>query len=275
MTSLPEDELIDTLPEGQREKLAGVLDEYLVELEKGEPVAVEDLVARHPDLAAPLQLYAESLRALYQASRQLGSRRSEPSRDACWNRQLGDYRLIREIGRGGMGVVYEAEQLSLNRRVALKMLPFAAVMDQKQLARFANGLKTVFERGHVVGRRELRALVRKRPRQLEGEAELGRHQRRPGLRHARRRNAVEAGVDLDRVEVLADVRQRLEPTRLLRRVDHAIPIRVAPPGRSDPELGARRFHLGSLYRRAAKLASPGPHGTARTYAADSRDCRRL
>lgn len=148
MTSLPEDELIDTLPEGQREKLAGVLDEYLVELEKGEPVAVEDLVARHPDLAAPLQLYAESLRALYQASRQLGSRRSEPSRDACWNRQLGDYRLIREIGRGGMGVVYEAEQLSLNRRVALKMLPFAAVMDQKQLARFANEARAAAQLNH-------------------------------------------------------------------------------------------------------------------------------
>src|SRR5262245_33628847 len=42
---------------------------------------------------------------------------------------LGDFRLIREVGRGGMGVVYEAEQLSLRRRVALKILPFAATMD--------------------------------------------------------------------------------------------------------------------------------------------------
>jgi serine/threonine protein kinase/Flp pilus assembly protein TadD len=51
---------------------------------------------------------------------------------------LGDYRIVREIGRGGMGVVYEAEQVSLGRKVALKVLPFAAMLDQKQLQRFQN-----------------------------------------------------------------------------------------------------------------------------------------
>jgi len=49
---------------------------------------------------------------------------------------LGDFQLVREIGRGGMGVVYEARQISLNRRVAIKVLPFAAVLDQRQLERF-------------------------------------------------------------------------------------------------------------------------------------------
>jgi serine/threonine protein kinase/Tfp pilus assembly protein PilF len=51
---------------------------------------------------------------------------------------LGDFRIVREIGRGGMGVVYEAQQLSLDRRVALKVLPFAAALDPKQLQRFKN-----------------------------------------------------------------------------------------------------------------------------------------
>ena len=51
---------------------------------------------------------------------------------------LGDFRLIREVGRGGMGIVYEAEQISLNRRVALKVLPFAATMDPRHLQRFRN-----------------------------------------------------------------------------------------------------------------------------------------
>jgi serine/threonine protein kinase len=52
--------------------------------------------------------------------------------------ELGDFRLLREIGRGGMGVVYEAEQISLRRRVALKVLPFAAALDPRQLQRFKN-----------------------------------------------------------------------------------------------------------------------------------------
>src|SRR5262249_11640446 len=49
---------------------------------------------------------------------------------------LGDFRLLREVGRGGMGVVYEAEQVSLNRPVALKVLPLAATMNPRQLDRF-------------------------------------------------------------------------------------------------------------------------------------------
>ena len=52
------------------------------------------------------------------------------------NELIGDFRLIREIGRGGMGVVYEAEQLSLRRRVALKVLPFASTLSKQQLMRF-------------------------------------------------------------------------------------------------------------------------------------------
>jgi serine/threonine protein kinase len=62
--------------------------------------------------------------------------------------QLGDYRLIREVGRGGMGIVYEAHQISLNRRVALKMLPFAAALDPKQLQRFKNEAQAAAQLHH-------------------------------------------------------------------------------------------------------------------------------
>jgi tetratricopeptide (TPR) repeat protein/tRNA A-37 threonylcarbamoyl transferase component Bud32 len=51
---------------------------------------------------------------------------------------LGDFHIVAELGRGGMGIVYEAIQISLGRRVALKVLPFAAALDAKHLQRFKN-----------------------------------------------------------------------------------------------------------------------------------------
>jgi serine/threonine protein kinase/WD40 repeat protein len=64
-------------------------------------------------------------------------------------KQLGDYRIIREIGRGGMGVVYEAEQVSLGRHVALKLLPNQALQDVEHKRRFEREARAAAKLHHT------------------------------------------------------------------------------------------------------------------------------
>lgn len=126
----------------QKDRLTDILDEYLSALENGMPPDSERLLRDHPDLAEPLTMYLNRLDELHDVAAGFGgpSRPSATPATASGDdqRRLGDFVLLREVGRGGMGVVYEARQLSLGRRVALKVLPFAAVLDSRQIARFKN-----------------------------------------------------------------------------------------------------------------------------------------
>src|SRR5262249_19157396 len=112
-------------------------------------------LAKYADIAGPLAACLDGLLALHgRASDSGGARdRGLPSGlPTGTDMPLGDYRLVREIGHGGMGVVYEAQQLSLARRVALKVLPFAATRDPRQLQRFQTEARAAagLEHPHVV-----------------------------------------------------------------------------------------------------------------------------
>jgi serine/threonine protein kinase len=121
-------------------RLARVLDEYLAQMRAGSAPAPAELLAQHPDLADDLKeclACLDLIRQAGQSTRQPGILGETLDADRGTT-ALGDFRIVREIGKGGMGVVYEAEQLSLNRRVALKVLPFAAALDSRHLQRFKN-----------------------------------------------------------------------------------------------------------------------------------------
>ena len=118
------------------EDLVGrVADEFVDRLDRGERPDIEEYVRRHPEFAVVLRDVLSALQLMRQ-SVPAPAAPVDPEAPADRSGCLGDFRIVREVGRGGMGVVYEAEQISLGRRVALKVLPFAAALDPKQLARF-------------------------------------------------------------------------------------------------------------------------------------------
>ena len=122
------------------EVVLALAEEFLDRYRRGERPSLQEYIDRHPELEADIReafpamammeniaLADESI-AHHPASRE----RQRPE----ILQQLGDYRIVREVGRGGMGVVYEAEQVSLGRHVALKVLPRKMLLDPKQRRRF-------------------------------------------------------------------------------------------------------------------------------------------
>jgi len=117
--------------------LVEVLEDHLAALENGTAPPKAELLAQHPELAEQLEACLASLDFIRRAAVKPAAPRTTPEAGLAES-VLGDYRILREIGRGGMGIVYEAEQRSLGGRVALKVLPFAAALDPRQLQRFKN-----------------------------------------------------------------------------------------------------------------------------------------
>ena len=120
--------------------------QYLAELEAGRKPLRADWLARFPGIADELTSYLDVLDVVHAGAPLL---QEPPAPESPPAEPLGDFRIVREIGRGGMGVVYEAVQLSLGRRVALKVLPFAATLDARQLQRFKNEAQAAAQLHHT------------------------------------------------------------------------------------------------------------------------------
>lgn len=119
-----------TSPEETRnlDRLQQAVESYLARRRRGERPQIPEFVREFPDLGPALE---EALRA----AEALDAQGPEPAVAAALPRDFGEYRLLKELGRGGMGVVFEAEQRRLGRRVAVKILP-GGTFDPGRLARF-------------------------------------------------------------------------------------------------------------------------------------------
>ena len=133
-------------PGGREDRLAEIVAGYLEQAAAGGAGPPTSLVVRHPEFAEELNEFfavreqfdaaVQPLRAAMASGERADHGLDHAAVDSAG--RLGDFRLLREVGRGGMGIVYEAEQISLGRHVALKVLPLAATLDPRQPQRFKN-----------------------------------------------------------------------------------------------------------------------------------------
>ncbi len=140
-------------PSADDPRLFRAAQEYLAELEAGRRPNRDEFVGRFPGLADGLAPFLDAIDMVHGASPLAPL--SSPNNPAAAAGELlpaeplGDFRIVREIGRGGMGVVYEAVQRSLGRRVALKVLPFSTALDPKRLQRFKNEAQAAAQLHHT------------------------------------------------------------------------------------------------------------------------------
>ncbi len=133
-----------------RDPIEVIADQFVERCRRGENPSIEAYVSQHPE-------HADEIRDLFPtivAMERLKATKEKHSSERVLSvshalERLGDLRIIGEIGRGGMGIVYEAEQESLGRRVAVKVLPKQFLLDEKRLLRFRREARTAANLHHT------------------------------------------------------------------------------------------------------------------------------
>ncbi len=122
----------------ERNPIDQLAEQFAERLRRGEHPALSEYLQQYPELA-------DEIRELFPTLVMMEQLKPTSADDdfAAGQRpeRIGEYRLLREIGRGGMGVVYEAEQLSLGRHVALKVLSGDSLANPTYLERFRREAK--------------------------------------------------------------------------------------------------------------------------------------
>ena len=139
-----------TEPSDTRDVLLNRLaDEFAARYRHGERPSLQEYCDRHPDLANDIREYFPAMAELEQVKDySLRAPLLPAGSPLPMLERLGDFRIIREIGRGGMGVVYEAEQVSLGRHVALKVMPRQMLADRQTRWRFQREAKAAARLHH-------------------------------------------------------------------------------------------------------------------------------
>jgi serine/threonine protein kinase/WD40 repeat protein len=129
-----------------------IADEFVEAFRQGKRPSVEEFARRYPAHADAIRDMLPALVLMEKAKspdEDPGPRSQAKGSAAAPLQQLGDYQILREVGRGGMGVVYEAQQLSLGRHVAIKVLPAHALLDPRQLGRFQREARSAARLHHT------------------------------------------------------------------------------------------------------------------------------